>query len=254
MAPLDDRRTRPAVSAIARFVLAHSNVALPLSQVPPLAWRRPGWCAGRRRRRPGTPWCRTSWRSRRAGVAVLREGVRPRRHGLGPQGVDPGTAAGVAPARRHLAGHDTAQVALDGHVVDDPAVAGAVAGQLDPPPVVGDRAVVGAQPEHVAGRAGRLVDQRSERHRAGDVGGDPCPAGRRRRRAGHRRSGPDVVAVRRRRRPRLQRGVAGRVPHIAVRLVEITPTVASPSWPTRRTRTRRRRSTPSRASCRRSRR
>ena len=41
---------------------------------------------------------------------------------------------------------------------------------------------------------------------------------------------PDVVAVRRRRRPRLQRGVAGALPHIAVRLVEITPTVASPSW------------------------
>ena len=37
MAPLDERRIRPAVSATPRFVLTHSNVALPPSHTPPLA-------------------------------------------------------------------------------------------------------------------------------------------------------------------------------------------------------------------------
>ena len=154
MAPLDDRRTRPAVSATARFVLAHSNVALPLSHVPPLAGAAAGLA---RRAAPPYTWHAVDVARRGvaagAGVAVLREGVRARRDGLGPQGVHSGAAAGVAPAGRHLSGDDAAEVALDGHVVDDPPVAGTVAGELDPPAVVGDRAVVGAQAEHVAGRA-----------------------------------------------------------------------------------------------------
>ncbi len=124
----------------------------------------------------------------------MRQTVRSCGDRLGPQRVHARAGTGIAPTRRDLLGHHTAQVVLDGDIVDHP-VGSADVVQLDGAPVVVQRSRVPADAEHVAGGGVGLVHGGREHDRAGDARRQGFPRHRSRLRIDHRLSGLGLLGA-----------------------------------------------------------